>query len=132
MNDDARYALEKINSAIHTLTIHPEGIKTRLLEAYERYLIDVQLEDIPLELAEKWKNIAKRMGKFGPAVSIRGEVRRDAIQNTIPRIQKKTASMIAQDLEAFSIHLKGHIERNKAEQGEGGQLRSRGSLRATS
>ena len=115
MNGDVDYALEKINSAIHVLTTHSEGIKVRLLEAYELYLIDVQLEDIPPELTTKWEGIVNRMSKFGPAISVRGEVWRDAVQNTIPRIWKKTAAMIAQDLEAFCIHLKGSIERNKAE-----------------
>ena len=116
---NAEYALGKISGAVHILTTHPEGIKVRLLEAYEEHLSSVCSTDIPFELRPKWDHIMERMSKFGAAISAKGEIRRDAVQVTIPRIYKETASKIADDIEVFSLYLRGSIERTKADQGAG-------------
>ena len=112
---NAEYALGKLSGATHILTTHPEGIKVRLLEAYEVYLISVSRSDIPVGLRPRWNDIMKRMSKFGAAISARDESRRDAVEITIPRIHKKTASKIAEDIEAFGLYLKGAIQRMEAD-----------------
>ena len=100
---NAEYALGKLSGAIHILTTHPEGIKVRLMDAYDVYLVSVYSSDIPVGLRPRWDDIMKRMSKFGASISARGEIRRNAVEVTIPKMFKKTACKIAEDIILFLL-----------------------------
>jgi hypothetical protein len=88
------YAREKLAGAISTLATHPEDARFRVIAAFEG-CHTLNEKHFPEELRKQWREIEERVQKRGPVYDQRGEVECGAIENTMKRMQKRTAAEIA-------------------------------------
>lgn len=101
---DFHYAAGKIYLAARELATNPHDVKTRLIAAYNKYLIHVSLQG---DLKPHLDSIHKRMtakGCKGPEGNWPS-----AAHHTLHRMHKMTAAKIAKDV--FDLHIE--IEERK-------------------
>lgn len=87
------YTVEKLTTAISILVSHPGDSRERLNDAFLSFHT-LQERDFPPELQKKWVWVMKEMTKFNPILDHKGEPLRGSVENTMRRIQKRTASKI--------------------------------------
>ena len=92
-NNPYDYTVEKLTTAISILVSHPGDARKRLSDAFSAFHV-LQERDFPPELQEKWAWVIKEMTKYGPLVDHKGEPWRGSVENTMSRIQNRTASKI--------------------------------------
>ncbi len=87
------YTVEKLTTALSVLVSHPGDARERLNDAFLCFNT-LQDKDFPPDLQKKWQWVMIEMTKFGPLLDHKGAVWRGSVENTMRRIQKRTASKI--------------------------------------
>lgn len=88
-----QYAVEKLTTALQVLTTHEGDARQRLACAYLSFHT-LSERDFPPELADRWRWVTTQLTKFGPLLGRDGEVLRGSVDNTMRRVQKRTAAKI--------------------------------------
>ncbi|HCU01440.1 TPA: hypothetical protein DIC62_01415 [Candidatus Nomurabacteria bacterium] len=102
------YTREKLNNAVYELAVGPGDVRSRLLEAFQKCWFLTE-DSFPEELRSDWSWINKEMNKFGPLRDKKGEIRTDAIDNTMARIKNATGVKIAYEIYELRFRMENYI-----------------------
>jgi len=100
------YTYEKLSDVERELTLGPGDMRSRLLSAF-RYLDRLCEEDFPGELKEDYRWVIKKLTVQEPWRNYKGEIKVDAVEMTLGKMQNKTGVKIAQKL----LKMKGELRR---------------------
>jgi len=98
MANHSGYALEKLSSAIHYLTVGEGDVRQRLRSAYREFSA-VSETDFPPRLQDDWKWIMAQLTQYG------------TIEDTLSRIRNSTGVKIVQRIIYLRDELESHLER---------------------
>lgn len=99
------YALEKLDSAVHSLETDRGDLRTRLWNAY-MFLHTLSEKDFADEYKEDWNFIYRSLTRELPTYDDRGEVPTGRVQNTLRILGEDTCLEIAESISKLASRLR--------------------------
>jgi len=94
------YVDEKLSAAVRALALGPGDMRSRLVTAH-LCMHTLRDSDFPIDLQKDWRWISKQISQRGPIAGADGTVHIGSVENTMQRIQNRTAVKIAERLLAL-------------------------------